>query len=94
MTKATMQMAQDCLGRIKELEKENAELKEQNNHLYNDLTMTEAENAERKDQLSNVTALLKKMYYLYFDPCVTHKDLENRDKLFEEVKQFIKDIEK
>ena len=28
MTRATMQMAQDYLGRIKELEKENAELKD------------------------------------------------------------------
>ena len=33
----------------KALEKENTELKEQNKHLYNDLTMTEVENAELKD---------------------------------------------
>ena len=43
------------------------------------------------EQLTKATDLLKKMYYLYFDPCVTHKDLENRDKLFEEVKQFLKE---
>ncbi len=34
------------------LDKENAELKEQNKHLYNDLTITEAENAELKERVS------------------------------------------
>lgn len=53
-----------------------------------------SENIGYKNQLTKATDLLKKMYYLYFDPCVTHNDLENRDKLFEEVKQFLKETEK
>ena len=80
--------------RIAELEKENAELKKQlemSNKVYND-NLDYSHHIE--DQLTKATDLLKKMYYLYFDPCVTHKDLENRDKLFEEIKQLIKEIEK
>lgn len=46
-----------------------------------------------EDQLAKAKELLEKMYYQYFDPCVTEQDLENRDKLFEEVKQFLKEIE-
>lgn len=36
---------------IAKLKQENAELKEQNSHLYNDLTMTEAENVELEQQI-------------------------------------------
>ena len=109
--------------KIKELEKENAELKEQVANLegiklaqetalnteYNIKECLIKENAELKDDnkvmadnyskmeqkfynnLTKAKELLKKMYYLYFNPCVTEQDLENRDKLFEEVKQFIKE---
>lgn len=49
---------------------------------------------EELDQLTKAKDLLKKMYYLYHDPCVTNKDLENKDKLFAETEQFLKEIEK
>ena len=66
------------------LEEENAGLKERlaETNLNGNIVLRE---------LTKAKDLLKKIYYLYFDPCVTNKDLENRDKLFEEVKQFIKE---
>lgn len=65
------------------LEKENTELKER----YNKVDII---GYDALKNLTKATDLLKKMYYLYFDLCVTEQDLENRDKLFEEVKQFLK----
>ena len=67
------------------------ELKEHHKSVCETLTNT---HRSIREQLTKATDLLKKMFYLYFGPCVTHKDLENRDKLFEEIKQLIKEIEK
>jgi hypothetical protein len=74
--------------RLADLIKENAELKEK---YVKNITDCEICDTYCNSLLIKVKELLKKMYYLYFDPCVTNKDLENRDKLFEEVKQFIKE---
>lgn len=70
------------------LESENAELKAKNKWYSEQVCNKEC--AEVWGNLTKATEIIKKMYYLYFDPCVTHKDLENRDELFEEVKQFLK----
>lgn len=81
----------NLLVKYADLEKENAKLKEHHKSVCETLTNT---HRSIREQLTKATDLLKKMYYLYFDPCVTEQDLENRDKLFEEVKQFLKEIEK
>jgi len=54
---------------------ENAELTEQNKHLYNDLTMTEAENTELKKENKVLTQNLE-------DTEILNKTLNNRDKKF------------
>ena len=78
---------------IKELEKENAELKEQNNHLYNDLTMTEAENAGRKDQLTKAKELLNE--FMKYEINEYDGSLEiHFEELKKQTEQFIKEIEK
>lgn len=84
--------------KIEELEETIANLKEQVQSQVEATIELDKENAELKG-LKDVATLirakdfLKKMYYLYHDPCVTNKDLENRDKLFAETEQFLEEIE-
>ena len=75
----------------KRLEKENAELKEQNSHLYNDLTMTEAENAERKAQLTKAKEIIKNLMLLHKYKTT---DRENEISVFQQAGDFVKEIEK
>lgn len=44
--------------------------------------------------LTKATEIIKKLYAVYYDPCVTESDLKYRDELFAEVKQFISEVEK
>ncbi|MBO7735438.1 MAG: hypothetical protein J6S67_22935 [Methanobrevibacter sp.] len=76
------------------LDKENADLKRDKEDLIFVRNAKANHINELKDQLAKAKELLKMMYYLYFDPCVTEQDLKNRYKFFEVVKQFLKEIEK
>lgn len=42
----------------------------------------EKENAKAKE-------IIKKLYAVYYEPCVTESDLKYRDELFAEIKQFL-----
>ena len=84
----------DCadFNKNKKLEKENAELKKANKKLFGRFYKKGVKDyCEKEKQLAQAKELLKKIYYLYFYPCVTKQDLKNREKLFEEVKQFLND---
>ena len=43
------------------------------------------------DNLTKATEIIKKIYAIYYVPCITESDLQYRDKLITEIKQFIKD---
>ena len=82
---------------VAELEKENAELK----GLVNQYKASECgsislvnRNMIMFDQLTKATEIIKKLYAVYYDPCVTESDLKYRDELFAEIKQFISEVEK
>ena len=79
--------------KVNELQKENAELKEKlkpENRLK--LLVKKGYIKFTSDQLTKATEIIKKLYAVYYDPCVTESDLKYRDDLFAEVKQFISDI--
>ena len=76
---------------IADLEKKNEELTEQNSHLYNDLTMTEAENAERKAQLTKAKEIIK-LLIKDIEFC-SSGHLEGYDKDIEQAEQFLKEGE-
>ena len=79
-----------ALRENRELEKENAELKER----YAIINLN-ANIAVRdlNDQLTKAKEIIKKLYAVYYDPCITESDLKYRDELFAEIKQFLKDSE-
>ena len=71
---------------IENLEKENAELKERADKADLDSVLF-------FNQLCKAKEIIKKLYEVYYDPCVTESDLKYRDELFAEIKQFLKDSE-
>jgi hypothetical protein len=79
------------------LDKENDELKEKNKALDKDLF--EAEKCihwlgVKDEQLTKAKEIIKKLYAVDYDPCVTESDLKYRDELFAEIKQFLSEVEK
>lgn len=65
MTRATMQMAQDYLGRIKELEKENAELKDAlKGKKCNCMTYLNFKDLEK--ELTKAKEILKELAYMEY----------------------------
>ncbi len=49
---------------------------------------------ELEKQFAKATEIIKKLYAVYYDPCVTESDLKYRDELFAEIKQFLSEVEK
>jgi uncharacterized protein YicC (UPF0701 family) len=49
---------------------------------------------DKDEQLTKATEIIKKLYAVYYDPCVTESDLKYRDELFAEIKQFLSEVEK
>ena len=86
MTKATMQMAQDYLGRIKELEKENAELKVRK-HISDCVEYCNTFKCACM-QLAQAKEIIKGLL-----SCCRNYPQENAEKV-EQARQFIKEIEK
>ena len=86
----TEQQLKVAIEKGEQLEKENAELKEQNSHLYNDLTMTEAENAGRKERLHKAESLLQQ-YNGKASCCGQFMKDTTVQKLWEETKKFLKE---
>ena len=78
-----------------DLEKENSELKEKlkpENCLK--LLAKEGYIKFTSEQLTKATEIIKKLYAVYYDPCVTESDLKYRDELFTEIKQFLSEVGK
>ena len=75
--------------RIAELEKENAELKVSCKIQVDTAFQTIY---EKDEQLTKAKEIIKKLYAVYYDPCVTESDLKYRDELFAEIKQFLKEM--
>jgi hypothetical protein len=83
--------------RIAELEQENAELKAFRQDcvkLTEDNVIMARQRAETSKQLAEATEIIKKLYTVFYDPCVTESDLKYRDELFAEIKQFLSEVEK
>lgn len=81
---------------IKELQEQKAYWKESSfdwRHKF--FKLDKVKRLIKKDkQLTKSTELIKKLYAVYYDPCVTESDLKYRDELFAEIKQFISEVEK
>jgi response regulator of citrate/malate metabolism len=79
------------------LDKENAELKgfrQDCVKLTEDNVVMARQRAETSKQLAEATEIIKKLYTVFYDPCVTESDLKYRDELFAEIKQFLSEVEK
>lgn len=85
----------DCIewfaDRITELEKENAELKQKYDTCLRENTGLKIHSAYVEKKLTKAKEIIKKLYAVYYDPCVTESDLKYRDELFAEIKQFLKE---
>lgn len=107
-TKMIKAIANDSKVRIdrivanyEQLEKENAELKSENQK-WKDEWQEQVQKATDEGyartlqtiQLTKATEIIKKLYAVYYDPCVTESDLKYRDELFAEIKQFLSEVEK
>ena len=72
---------------LKDVEKENAELKE----MYHESDEDNNKLRENIPKLAEAKEIIEKLYAVYYEPCVTESDLKYRDELFAEVKQFLKE---
>ena len=72
----------------KNLLKENAELKKK---CYKKAVK---DYCKVETQLTKAKEIIKKLYAVYYDPCVTESDLKYRDELFAEINQFLSEVEK
>lgn len=86
--------------RVKDLEKENAELKhiiatlrQEKDNVSMHAKAMEVVAKTRSDQLTKAKEIIKKLYAVYYDPCVTESDLKYRDELFAEINQFLSEVE-
>ena len=83
----TEQQLKVALEKGEQLEKKNAELKERADKADLDSVLF-------FNQLCKAKEIIKKLYEVYYDPCVTEGDLKYRDELFAEIKQFLSEVEK
>jgi chromosome segregation ATPase len=71
------------------LDKENAELKKDKKELCHSISEGGKACVYLNEQLTKATEIIKKLYTVFYDPCVTESDLKYRDELFAEIKQFL-----
>lgn len=91
-------IAKNYAIKIAELEKENAELRNKLEHrncldCSNHSSKLRMRTLELEKECTKATEIIKKLYAVYYDPCVTESDLKYRDELFAEIKQFLREKE-
>ncbi len=77
--------------RITELEKENAELKDDNKVMADNYSKMEQ---KVYDNLTKAKEIIQKLQALYFSPVVTNGDVKRQDEILAEAEQFLKECEK
>ena len=76
------------------LDKENAELRKDKKELCHSISEGGKACVYLNEQLTKAKEIIKKLYTVYYDPCVTESDLKYRDELFAKIKQFLSEVPK